>query len=576
MSAAGARTLDGSLGDFRRAIRAPIHNVISYVEMISDVTGAHQDGEWSTNVAKIIRISQNVLADIGAPLTSEDAPAFLERLKQRLQSHATTLIAAVESARQLLCGTDSTTVTCDADKLQQAAQTFREQVDNMDLSGLASALSNDDRSEQPDRLPHATAESTSTAGMRGLILVVDDNEENRDVLSRRLLRDGHEVMLAEGGRQAVRMLKRYSFDLVLLDIMMPDIDGYQVLSEIKRDSKLKDIPVIMITAVDETASIVRCIEMGADDYLLKPFNRILLRARINALLERKRLRDEERARTEQLTHALQEIKQEREHVQSLLLNILPAVVAQELEANGAVEPMYFEDMTVVFADIVGFTLSIEQLPADELVYLLHDYFTAFDQIIDKYALEKMKTIGDAYMFAGGVPVRSSSNPVDCALAALEMTHVVKVKAETGPVNWQLRIGLNTGSVIAGVVGIRKFAFDIWGDTVNFGSRMESSGRPGMVNLSQATYNRVKDFFECEKQEKVRVKEGRDVDTYLIKHLSARLIKNRTSVSPREAFASRYRTYFQKELKAFPEFLSAPSSVENAGDLLMEKPLSMGE
>jgi adenylate cyclase len=162
------------------------------------------------------------------------------------------------------------------------------------------------------------------------------------------------------------------------------------------------------------------------------------------------------------------------------------------------------------------------------------------------------------MFAGGVPLRSPSNPVDCVLAALELARVVKEMAETGPVTWQLRIGVNTGPVIAGVVGIKKFAFDIWGEAVNFSARMEACGRPGMVNLSANTYARVKDFFECEKQEKVRVKEGREVDTYLVKDLSSRLAKNKTGASPREAFAHRYRAYFRKELEAFPDFLGGSS------------------
>jgi adenylate cyclase len=148
--------------------------------------------------------------------------------------------------------------------------------------------------------------------------------------------------------------------------------------------------------------------------------------------------------------------------------------------------------------------------------------------------------------------------VDSVLAALEMAHVVKAMAETGPVSWQLRIGVNTGPVIAGVVGIKKFAFDIWGDAVNFSARMESSGRPGLVNLSTNTFARVKDFFECEKQEKVRVKEGREVDTYLVKDLSSRL-KNKPGMGPRDAFAHRYRAYFRKELQAFPDFLGGAAA-----------------
>jgi len=384
--------------------------------------------------------------------------------------------------------------------------------------------------------------------------VVDDNEDNRDVLSRRLLRDGQEVMLADGGRQALRMLQRYPFDLILLDIMMPEMDGYQVLEAVKADPQLRYLPIIMITAVDDVESIIRCVEMGADDYLLKPFNRVLLRARIGSLLERKRLRDQELRNTAQLTNMIKEMEVQRERSQTLLLNILPMIVAEELQQKGMVEPMYFEDVSILFADIVGFTLSTEQLPADELVYSLHEYFTAFDHIVERYALEKLKTIGDCYMLAGVVPVRSPSNPVDVVLAALEMVHAVKELSCRGPVSWQVRIGVNTGPVIAGVVGIKKFAFDIWGDAVNYSARMESSGQPGRVNLSGSTFARVKDFFDCEKQEKVRVKEGRDVDTYLVKSIGSAFF-SKPAMTPEQAFKQRYRAYFRKELQAFHSSLT---------------------
>jgi class 3 adenylate cyclase/CheY-like chemotaxis protein len=383
---------------------------------------------------------------------------------------------------------------------------------------------------------------------------VDDNEGNRDVLSRRLLRDGCEVMLAENGRQALRMARRYPFDLVLLDIMMPEMDGFAVLQELKNDPSLRHLPVIMITAVDEIESVVRCVELGADDYLLKPFSPTLLRARINSLLERKRLRDQEIERTSELEKALADVETQRKKAETLLLNILPASVAEELQSQGAVQPMYFEDVTIVFADFVGFTLAVEQLPAEELVRLLHEYFTAFDQIVNRYGLEKLKTIGDCYVFTGGLPVRNPAHPVDALLAASEMLHVTRQRAGSGPVDWRLRIGVHTGPVVAGVVGIHKFAFDIWGDAVNLSSRMESSGAADRINISFNTYTRVKDFFSCEKRGRIRIKDGRELEMYFVNGIASGLLAG-TENPPQQAFEQRYRTYFRRELGIFPSFLT---------------------
>src|SRR5262249_35761018 len=154
------------------------------------------------------------------------------------------------------------------------------------------------------------------------------------------------------------------------------------------------------------------------------------------------------------------------------------------------------DVTILFSDFVGFTRATEELAAEDLVNLLQTYFTAFDRIVARYGLEKLKTIVDSYMLAGGLPERNPSHPVDTVMAAFEMIRTVEdLSSQEAP--WRVRIGIHTGPVIAGVVGITKFAFDVWGETVNLSSRMESSGEPNRINLSARTYSRVKDFFQCE-------------------------------------------------------------------------------
>ena len=255
----------------------------------------------------------------------------------------------------------------------------------------------------------------------------------------------------------------------------------------------------------------------------------------------------------------QQVEQQKRVAESLLLNILPGQVADELRAKGMVSPKYFEDVTILFTDFVGFTLSTEKMAAEELVEMLHDYFTAFDQIVARYGLEKMKTIGDSYMCLSGLPVRNPAHPVDTVLAAFEMLRAVEERARADrPAQWKVRIGIHTGPVIAGVVGINKFAFDIWGDTVNYSSRMESSGEANRINISERTYSRVKDFLACDYRGKVLTKDKRELDMYFATGIQPGLLNGGEGVPP-PAFLRRYNVYFQKDPPAFPAFLVAQDS-----------------
>jgi adenylate cyclase len=557
-----------TLSKLRQKIGAPLHQIISYAEIIAEETDTQKDGGVPASIAEIICSCDAALQIIsGFPPFINDVEEFASRLREQLIEHSGKILVFIDQLQELVTQGEFTSIQADAAKLYVSARSFETIVNEINPRSVlasipseavhpASVPSTQNQTESSDAGNGAApaVQYSGEAVQAGLILVVDDNEGNREVLSRRLLRDGYEVMLAETGRQALRMAKRYQFDIILLDIMMPEMDGIEVLAELKKDSKLRHLPVIMISAVDEVESVVRCIQLGADDYLPKPFNPVLLRARINSLLDRKRMRDAEMRKAAELARAVGEIEAQRKKTEELLLNILPPTVAEELQVQGSVQPMYFEDVTIAFADIVGFTLSTEQLPADELVNLLHQYFTAFDNIMRRYGLEKLKTIGDCYMFAGGCPVRNPSHPVDTILAAFEMIHATREMARQGPVDWQLRIGVNTGPVIAGVVGIHKFTFDIWGDAVNFSSRMESSGEPGRVNLSANAYARVKDFFACEKRGRVKIKDGREVEMYFVNGIAAGLLANK-SIAPVKSFEQRYRAYFRKDLQAFPEFLA---------------------
>jgi adenylate cyclase len=217
------------------------------------------------------------------------------------------------------------------------------------------------------------------------------------------------------------------------------------------------------------------------------------------------------------------IADEKERSEKLLLNILPHETAEELKEKGSATPKHYDMVSVLFTDFKGFTKIAEKLTARELVEELNICFMEFDKIIDKYNLEKIKTIGDAYMCAGGIPAANTTNPVDIVRAGLEIREFMeqlKIQKEAqGKDFWELRIGIHTGAVIAGVVGKNKFAYDIWGDAVNTASRMESSGIPGQVNISGTTYSYIKDYFECTHRGKVQAKNKGEIDMYIVdRHL----------------------------------------------------------
>jgi class 3 adenylate cyclase len=296
---------------------------------------------------------------------------------------------------------------------------------------------------------------------------------------RRLEREGYaSVGTASNGREALDRLSARSYDLVLLDIMMPELDGFGVLERMKADPVLRHVPVIMISAVSEIDSVIRCIELGADEYLPKPFSPVLLRARVGACLERKRLHDQEAAH-------LEEIERQKARADRLLHAILPAPAVAELSANDCVRPRRYEGVAVLFADIVGFTAYCEKHPPEEAVANLHLLVEAFEDLVERHGLEKIKTVGDAFMATANLLVLHD----DPVMAAVRLGFDLTDAARRNPAGWELRVAIHVGAVVAGIVGRSKFSFDLWGDTVNTVARLSSIEGPAL-HLSDVAWAEV--------------------------------------------------------------------------------------
>ncbi|MBP7281227.1 MAG: HAMP domain-containing protein [Leptospiraceae bacterium] len=241
------------------------------------------------------------------------------------------------------------------------------------------------------------------------------------------------------------------------------------------------------------------------------------------------------------------ISAEKEKSDKLLLNILPEKIANELKEKGFVKPVLYDSVTVIFTDFKGFTRIASQMSPEDLLDKLDMIFLQFDQICERRNIEKLKTIGDAYMCAGGLPEINSTHPIDACLAAIEMQHFMNetksiVEQISGGEFWDMRLGIHTGTVVAGVIGKTKFAYDVWGDAVNTASRMESNGSIAKINISDATYNSVKDFFECEYRGKIEAKNKGMIDMYFLLRIKPELSRDREGFIPNELFFESYNNF----------------------------------
>jgi adenylate cyclase len=466
------------------------------------------------------------------------------------------------------------------------------------------------------------------------IMCIDDSATNRMILEEMVTELGHAYVSAVNGKEGLDKILQKMPDILLLDLMMPIMNGYQVLEALKADPKTRNLPVIVISAVDEMDSVLQCIKNGAEDYLPKPLNMLLLKARMGAILTRlavheqeERLRLESEARIRLIVETALEavivtdqdcrilvwnpqatlafgrnpeevlgkempglvftepflgqfldgwkghkegkpwallgqtvetssvrkdgsnfpvelstsiakwnntstfnvfirditerkkaeeaLRNEQNKSERLLLNVLPPMIAQRLKTGENSIADAFPSATVLFSDLVGFTKISAKISAAELVKFLGDIFSEFDRLTHKYGLEKIKTIGDAYMVAGGLPIASTDHAEKLVAMGQEMITSLERVTASSPEPFKVRIGVHTGPVVAGVIGTHKFIYDLWGDTVNTASRMESHGVIGRVHVSAVTYELVKDKFKFEARGVIEVKGKGPMETYLL-------------------------------------------------------------
>ena len=328
--------------------------------------------------------------------------------------------------------------------------------------------------------PVPTLPGIAPAGLRGYVLVVDDEEPNRTLLRDPLEARGFEVAEAENSLDALNSIADRVPDAILLDVMMPGMDGFQLCRQLRAQQRTAHVPILMVTALSERKERLLGIEAGANDFLNKPVDVQDLILRVANAVYAKVLFDQ--------------LQVERERSERLLLNTLPAPIAARMKAGELTIADQHADVTVLLADLVGFTALAAHVNPEEVVSLLNEIFSIFDLLAEKHGLEKIKTIGDAYMVVGGISEPKLGHVEAIARLAIEMQTAIVAFNEQYGTSILSRIGICTGPVIAGVIGRKRFAYDLWGDTVNLACRLEASAEPGTIQVSQSTFEKLKRHF----------------------------------------------------------------------------------
>jgi adenylate cyclase len=315
-------------------------------------------------------------------------------------------------------------------------------------------------------------------------------------------------------RTVCALHREHCYDLILLDLQMPGMDGFQVMEGLKEIETGGYLPVLVLTAQPDQK--LRALRAGAKDFVSKPFDLAEVLIRVHNMLEIRLLH----LKTKRL---YDRVVAEQKVSERLLHNVLPHAIAERLKGRPDVTAENFTEViadsfpavTVLFADIVGFTKFSEGVSAEELVNVLNDIFSRFDSIADARGLEKIKTIGDSYMAAAGLPVAVADHAERAAHMALDILEVMDRLNKQGPHQLKIRIGLSTGSAVAGVIGKRKFLYDLWGDVVNTASRMESHGVSGRIQLTDSTRQRLEESFMLEKRGPIEVKGKGEMHTWFL-------------------------------------------------------------
>ncbi len=503
----------------RHELRTPLDTITGYSELLLGVADGLGQADFIANLKLIHSAGQQLLEIINDLLDTNkfasgdvifNLASLVANLHYKVRLPINAVIGSSETLLENAAEQGRLNIIADLKKIQSAAAYVLSYINEIiDFSKIDAGLkrsgaTDSERLSLIDRvmlsLRGLAQDSAAVTGNEsGSILVVDDNGINRDLLSRYLGRQGHSVQAAPNGQKALEMIAAGAFDLVLLDISMPGLDGYQVLQHLKNSATWRDLPVIMISALDEMDSVVRCIELGAEDYLPKPFNPVLLRNRVGDFLEKKRLRDLA-GKQQQKLHKLNTALELRNRFirQTFGSYLSDEIVDTILKKGGLKIAGEKRRATILMADLRGFTSISERLPAEDVVAMINIYLETMTAIIQKYQGTIDEFIGDGILVIFGAPILRPDDPrraVACAVEMqLAMTSVNDRNRRSGYPEVALGIGLNTGEVVVGNIGSKKrIKYAVVGRAVNLTARIESYTVGGQILISESTLEECGDI-----------------------------------------------------------------------------------
>jgi adenylate cyclase len=339
------------------------------------------------------------------------------------------------------------------------------------------------------------------------VLIVEDENIIAQDLSRIMKKLGYTVAdIVTSGEEVITRVIDLTPSLILMDIKLNGrMSGIEAAEEIK---KMIDTPIIYITAYADAEVIQKAKLTEPFAYIVKPFEEKVLRTAIEIALHKYHIGKKLRERTI-------ELEEEKKKSDILIHNILPKQIVKELRETGVIKPREYKMVTLLFTDFQDFSTLSAKMKPNELISELNDIFKRFDEIIDEYYLEKLKTIGDSYMAGGGFPEECPDHALKVIKAAIEMQKFIENRNMKSQFKWPMRLGVHSGNVVAGVIGKSKMTYDVWGTTVNIANRMESNGRPGKVTISSATFNLIKEHYECEYYDSFKLSDKKKIEMYVV-------------------------------------------------------------
>ena len=486
----------------RHELRTPLNHIIGYTEMLLEELAEGPAVELGSDLRALHASARQLLTLLNEALTptrGQPGPVDLTAARGVLTPPLDRIRALGGALRERAERANASAVLPDLERIRGAAER------------LATLLTHGGVPSTEGQAGHpAEAAGGASDTPRPVILVVDDNEGNRDMLARRLARQGYEVRTAAGGTVALDALASEPVDLVLLDVMMPDLDGYRVLERMKADPKLRDIPVLMISALDELDSVVRCIQLGAEDYLSKPFDPVLLQARIGACLEKKRLHDQEKRHLAELDEWNRTLERRVAEQVGLLERLgrlkrfFSPQLAELIVAGGAEDPLktHRREVIVLFLDLRGFTTFAETAEPEEIMGVLREYHAEMGRLIVEHEATLERFTGDGMMifFNDPVPV---PNPAE---RGVRMAVAMRARVAELSTAWRKRgfdldfgVGIAQGYATIGAIGFEgRWDYGAIGTVTNVAARLCADAKPGQLLISQRVFAAVEEMAEVER------------------------------------------------------------------------------